>query len=136
MLKICKLAYAMTCCCLLAGVAVTMLSGCSATSSGVTATVSSPLLDHMQRAQMVPELPPSLPEDIQQALMPPLTADYAVDDVANGVASSEPRFDVAAEGVDVRAFFAGLVEYFRDKLLQKVFETGVLFEGLLKVGAA
>ncbi|MEA3465041.1 MAG: pilus (MSHA type) biogenesis protein MshL [Thermodesulfobacteriota bacterium] len=107
MLKIYKLISAMRCCCVLAIVGVSILSGCSATSPGDTATVSSPLLDHMQRAETVPETPQSLPADIQQALLPPLPSDYADDHAAD---SAQCRFDVAAQDVDVRAFFASLVE--------------------------
>lgn len=85
-----------------------VLSGCSTAvvqESASAPSRSSQLLEHMDRT--TPEVMPAqpVPDAVQQALMPSLFHSQQ-----GGVSADENRFDVAAEGVEASAFFAGLVE--------------------------
>lgn len=86
---------------------VLFMSGCSATvAKDPDAAPSSLLLEQMQRPAMESESAQPLPEAIQQALLPALFGSQQ----QGAFAEEVHRFDVAAEDVEAKAFFAGLVE--------------------------
>nr|WP_320114840.1 pilus (MSHA type) biogenesis protein MshL [uncultured Desulfuromonas sp.] len=80
--------------------AVVLLAGCSPVMTAEPATPSAALNAFPDLSdQPAPAAP--VPDAVQQAMMPPL--------VMSDTPATQPRFDVVAEQVEARAFFAGLV---------------------------
>jgi len=83
---------------LLAG--LVLLAGCSPVMSSQPATPSA-AVKAIPEPSVQPAAAAPVPEAVQQAMMPPL--------LLSSAAETQPRFDVMADQVEARAFFAGLV---------------------------
>ncbi|WP_316347583.1 pilus (MSHA type) biogenesis protein MshL [Desulfuromonas acetoxidans] len=80
--------------------AIVLLAGCSPVMTAEPATPSA-ALNSFPESSAQPAAAAPVPVAVQQAMMPPL--------VLGDLPATQPRFDVVAEQVDARAFFAGLV---------------------------
>ena len=80
--------------------AVVLLAGCSPVMTAEPATPSA-ALNSFPESSAQPAAAAPVPAAVQQAMMPPL--------VLGDTPATQPRFDVVAEQVEARAFFAGLV---------------------------
>lgn len=90
---------------LLAVAIALVFTGCSSTAGNSQSPLSAEIVKGLQAGQPVqPSLAPQIPDAVAQQLLPNMPVNLALP------ADDQQRFDINAHEVDVRSFFAGLVE--------------------------